>query len=169
MLLLNANSCFLSKRYLLSFYLVNGGKGDNQKQLIFSLSCFSLFLHRRSDSFAWNPHKLMSAPMQCSLLFIKEKVSAFCEPLCYRSIFTKLKWTGDGNEFSDRKEVFFADQNLTFSQVFLTDCSVRAACGSQAPWCSPQQSFNKASNILCNRLRSAIKQKVSVDLSSNFF
>ena len=49
------------------------------------------------------------------------------------------------------------------------------ACGSQPrfwgphsaprhPLCGLQQSFNKTSNILCNRLHSAVKQNVSVEL-----
>jgi len=32
------------------------------------------------------------------------------------------------------------------------------------PLCGPQPSFNKTSNILCNRLRSAVKQNVSIEL-----
>ena len=28
----------------------------------------------RSDSVTWNPHKLMSVPVQCSVLLVKEQV-----------------------------------------------------------------------------------------------
>jgi len=48
---------------------------------------------------------------------------------------------------------------LTIDQWFSTT-ALRATCGSQAPLCGPQQSFNKISNILYKRLRSAVKQSV---------
>jgi len=44
----------------------------------------------------------------------------------------------------------------------------RAACGPKHLSCSPQQSFNKTCNIFWNRLRSAIKQNVSIDLCHKF-
>jgi len=46
---------------------------------------------------------------------------------------------------------------------------LRVTCGSQTPFVRPSAVFNKIPNILCNRLRSAMKQNVSIDLCSNFF
>ena len=34
------------------------------------------YFNFRADSLAWNFHKMVSAPLQCSALLIREKVSA---------------------------------------------------------------------------------------------
>lgn len=38
-----------------------------------SLACFH---HRRANSVTWNPHKMMSVPLQCSALLVREEVSS---------------------------------------------------------------------------------------------
>lgn len=32
----------------------------------------------RANSVTWNPHKMMSVPLQCSALLVREEVLLFC-------------------------------------------------------------------------------------------
>ena len=45
-----------------------------------------------------------------------------------------------------------------FQPMVLNHCSKSRNAAPKHPLCGPQQSFNKTSNILCNRLRSAMKK-----------
>jgi len=61
---------------------------------------------------------------------------------------------------SDHRQTF--EQTCCSAVVLMSTIALKAACGSQAP---SVQLTGLISNILCNRLCSAIKQNVSIDLS----
>jgi glutamate/tyrosine decarboxylase-like PLP-dependent enzyme len=68
-----------------------------------NLSSDRLPLHYRADSVVWNPHKLLAAPQQCSMLLVQHpNIIKACHACNAAYLFQKDKFYDVSYDFGDK-------------------------------------------------------------------
>jgi glutamate/tyrosine decarboxylase-like PLP-dependent enzyme len=67
------------------------------------LSSYKQYLYSRADSVVWNPHKLLAAPQQCSVLLVRHPdIIKACHACNATYLFQKDKFYDVSFDFGDK-------------------------------------------------------------------